>query len=137
MLESSMVSACYTYIKSNWNPRQVVCEVPFLSRCIDMVMVTSENETITIEFKIKNWRQAIEQAKNHKLGADRAYICLPSRNPSEALVQALEEEELGLFMYEPNNPNTIVRYLEAPKNDSKISVFASLLNEKVGYIANL
>jgi hypothetical protein len=59
MLESEMVAHCYDYLKTLDELDSVVQEVPFLSRCIDMVIKTNKQESITIEFKIKNWRHTI------------------------------------------------------------------------------
>jgi hypothetical protein len=98
-------------------------------------MVTKENETITVEFKIKNWRHALEQVKSHKLGADKAYICLPIKKPSNDLLDALMKENVGLFLYSPDSQEIMYEYLPAPRNSSKVEAFASLLNEKISYIS--
>lgn len=129
-----MVDRCYEFIMNSKSYLNVVREVPFLSRCIDMVMITRENETITIEFKIKNWRHALEQVKSHKLGADRAYICLPIKTPSNNLLNALIDEQVGLFLYSANENEIMYEYLPAPKNTCKIDAFASLLQEKIDYM---
>lgn len=129
-----MVNECYQYLMHSDNFINVVREVPFLSRCIDMVMLTREKETITIEFKVKNWRHALEQVKSHKLGADRAYICLPIKKPSIELLDALIKEQVGLYLYFPDNKEMMYEYLPAPRNLSKVDAFASLLQEKVYYM---
>lgn len=130
-----MVDDCYDYLLNLKSYTNVVREVPFLSRCIDMVMITQENETITIEFKIKDWRHALEQVKSHKLGADKAYICLPIKKPSETLINALTEEHIGLYLYSPGKQETMYEYMPAPKNLNKIEAFSALLQEKINYIA--
>lgn len=136
MLEVDMVDQCYEYLVNSKSCINVIREVPFLSRCIDMVMVTDTNEMITIEFKIKDWRHALEQVKSHKLGADRAYICLPQITPSESLLNALIDECVGLFLFSPEKKETMFEYLPAPKNPRKIDAFALLLHEKVNYIVD-
>ena len=40
---------------------------------------SNKNEIVSIEFKLKNWKQAIKQALDHKNGTDRSYICMPER----------------------------------------------------------
>jgi hypothetical protein len=128
MFEMDMVNACYNYFLSNdANLSDVICEVPFLSRCIDMVLLTKDKQTVTIEFKIKNWRQALVQAKNHKLGADRSYICLPERNPSEELLNILEREEIGLYLFNPSSSCIIHEFVPAPHNKKKIDIFNNML----------
>jgi hypothetical protein len=134
VLEANMVDECYEYLIQLNSFTNIVREVPFLSRCIDMVMITQENETITVEFKIKNWRHALEQVKSHKLGADRAYICLPIKKPSDELLSALTQEHVGLYLYSPDNQETMYEYFPAPRNFSKIEAFASILHEKICYI---
>lgn len=79
--------------------KRVYVEVPFLSRCIDMVII-NQNEIISIEFKIGNWKKAIKQAKDHSLGADKAYICLPPRKKiSDELREELAKNGIGLYFY--------------------------------------
>lgn len=131
-----MVNECYEYLISSKSYTNVIREVPFLSRCIDIVMITQENEMITIEFKIKDWRHALEQVKSHKLGADKAYICLPIKMPSESLLNALTEEHVGLYLYSTGKQEKMYEYLPAPKNASKIDAFASLLQEKITYMTS-
>jgi hypothetical protein len=40
----------------------MIKEVPFLSRCIVVAYIDSNDEVITIEFKLENWRYVIRQA---------------------------------------------------------------------------
>jgi hypothetical protein len=74
--------------------------VPFMARCIDLVLFR-EDEMHAIEFKLSDWRRGIVQARDHLLGADYAYVCLPVRQPSDALIAACEESGVGLLMFDP------------------------------------
>jgi len=131
MFEMDMVNACYDYFFSNTdNFKMVAREVPFLSRCIDLVLITKEFTTVTIEFKINNWRKALEQAKNHKLGADRAYICLPEKKLNIELVKLLEQEQVGLYFFNPEAPCIIKEYYPAPFNKRKVDIFGEMLLQK-------
>ncbi len=105
-------------------------EVPFLSRCIDIVVLDNEDNIITIEFKVHKWRQAIEQASNHKLGADKAYICLPKRKVTNTLFNALTDAGLGLFLFDEENE---IKMIEAISVESKNSIeaFRNLLYNNV------
>ncbi|MDD5750359.1 MAG: hypothetical protein PHU56_01780 [Candidatus Pacebacteria bacterium] len=77
----------------------VYIQVPFLSRCIDMVLLDGD-EIISIEFKLHDWRKAVIQSKDHLLGVDKAYICIPAReNPSDQLLETLKEHGIGLFFF--------------------------------------
>lgn len=136
MLEIDMVNACYNYLAEYDEYVRIVREVPFLSRCIDLVLISSGGEIISIEFKIKNWRQAIEQAKNHMLGADKAYICLPYKKPTRQLLDALKEAKIGLYQYSPDNPNIMIETMPAPQNNNKVSVFQMMLKNTVETISS-
>lgn len=131
MLEIEMADACYDYLTNYAKYTNVVREVPFLSRCIDLVLISANGDVISIEFKIKNWRHAIEQAKNHMLGADKAYICLPYKNPSEPLLDALKEANIGLYLYSPDNPDKMIEAIPAPPNSHKVNAFQIMLRNTV------
>jgi hypothetical protein len=131
MREVEMANDCYQYLTRNRTYATVVREVPFLSRCIDLVFFNQCQETVTIEFKMKNWRHAIEQVKTHRLGADRVYICLPIKTPSSALIHTLTSENIGLFLYCPQEEKPMTEYLPAPVNVKKVDLFNKLLVDKV------
>lgn len=135
MLEIEMANACCNYLMKYDGYINIAREVPFLSRCIDLVLISSNGEIISIEFKIKNWRHAIEQAKNHMLGADRAYICLPEKNLSKQLHEALEDSSIGLFFYSPDKPNKMIEAVPAPQNNHKVTVFQTMLKNTVEKIS--
>ncbi len=134
MLEIEMADACYNYL-TKYEYKNIVREVPFLSRCIDLVLVSATGEVISIEFKMKNWRHAIEQAKNHMLGADRAYICLPNKKPSQSLLDALEHAHIGLYLYSPNDVELMIEAVPAPSNNHKVNAFQSMLKNTVEKLA--
>ena len=129
MLEIEMVKDCYAYMEQKQEYKRVACEIPFLSRCIDMVLVSKKDEMITIEFKLEKWRAAIEQALDHKQGADYAYICIPKRNPSSQLINAVQEAGIGLLFYDAEGEEKVQEYLPAPKSDTAIPFFRSELME--------
>lgn len=127
MLEQDMVDISYEYLLGLPNIIDVKKEIPFLSRCIDIVMIDDFNEIISIEFKVKKWRHAIEQAVNHNLGADKAYICLPKRNITETLRNAIEEAGIGLLMYDNSQTDKIVEAIPVRNGKKNISVFRKML----------
>ncbi|MBI5870078.1 MAG: hypothetical protein HZB44_03850 [Actinobacteria bacterium] len=73
-------------------------EVPLLGRSPDIAFLLND-AVITVEFKLNNWRQAVIQARDHQLGADYSYICMPKRNISVELENLLLENGIGLFFY--------------------------------------
>jgi len=98
MTENEMV--CAAVRKFRELGETVAAGVPFMSRCIDLVLVRA-TDIHAIEFKLKDWRQGIIQARDHLLGADYAYVCLPSREPSDALLAACAENGVGLLLFDP------------------------------------
>ena len=99
MLEEEMVSNGVEFLKTlpfQW----IRAEVPFLSRCIDVLALDEENQLVSIEFKVTKWRHAIKQASEHSLASDKAYICLPRKKPTPALLKALREVGVGLMLYD-------------------------------------
>lgn len=135
MLEIDIEKECYFYMRQKEEYKKVACEIPFLSRCIDMVLISQKDEMITIEFKLEKWREAIEQAVDHKQGADYSYICLPKRKPSMKLMSALREAGVGLYFYDAEQEEKLQEYLPAPKSDRMISVFHTELKEMTEKIA--
>lgn len=134
MLESEMLNEGLSFLKNNNNFKTIKQEVPFLSRCIDVVLINEDNEIISIEFKISKWRHAIEQAKNHKLGADKAYICLPKRNISRILNQAVMDAGVGLLLFDSSNEQIIYEAVPAPSKRENIPIFRNILLETINRV---
>ena len=124
-----MMESGYKYLSQQPNIKVIKKEVPFLSRCIDIVIINKSNEIISIEFKLSKWRHAIEQAINHKLGADKAYICLPKRKVTPALSKAIQDAEIGLLLYDGDSNIKIIEAIPLPDKKSNISVFRDILLE--------
>ncbi len=131
MTESEMVGMCRAYIERCFPGTRVACEVPFLSRCIDMVLLTG-TETVTIEFKLHDWRQAIKQARDHKLGANRAYVCMPYRKQSDAMIRALDKEGIGLLFY--MDDGTMAEARPAVRNEGNHQVFTRLMHDAIKHM---
>jgi hypothetical protein len=74
----------------------VACQVPLLGRCVDLVYIT-KGKLISVEFKIHDWRKALLQAKDHKLGSDYAYVCMPSRTITDKLRSSMKNTRIGLY----------------------------------------
>jgi hypothetical protein len=73
-------------------------ELPLLGRCVDLAYI-DEMGLITFEFKIKDWKRAIRQARDHQLGANFSYICLLERNVTPRLIEELTKTGVGLAFY--------------------------------------
>lgn len=124
--EWEMVLDCKAYLEQKKIYKKIVCEIPFLSRCIDMVLIDQSNKVITIEFKLSKWRDAIEQAYDHMRGADYAYVCLPKKKLSEKLINELKRNGIGLLLYdeEANDNAKMEIYLEAEESNRRVNVLS-------------
>lgn len=134
MFEIDMVKDCYEYMEHEDGNKMVVCEIPFMSRCIDMLVLSQEDEVISIEFKLSKWRHAIEQAIDHKQGADYAYICLPKRKTTPKLIAALEEAGVGLLIYDPETDEKMQKVVPAPKSNIVVPFFREELLQTAYHI---
>jgi len=92
--EQAFVQAAHRRLRSLDVPTK--WEAPLLGRSVDLVFY-KDGAVHSIEFKLKDWRRAITQARDHQLGADFAYICLPGKTVTEAMRQAAEEKGIGIL----------------------------------------
>lgn len=89
----------FTKKKLKEKGKHVFVQVPFLSRCIDMVILDGD-QIISIEFKLHDWRKAIIQSEDHLLGVNKAYICLPGREKISKKFKAhLDQNGIGLYFF--------------------------------------
>ena len=72
--------------------------VPILGRCADLVYLEGP-WAISVEFKLRDWRRAILQARDHRLAANYAYVCLPRRRNINKILPELRASGVGLFFY--------------------------------------
>jgi len=84
------------FVMHKWRKKAVFEEVPFMSRVIDIVILKPKSIT-TVELKLKNWRKAITQAKQHLIAADYNYICMPALNKNAK--SELAENGIGFILY--------------------------------------
>jgi len=100
MSEQHIQDMIYFAIKSRHET--VGVEISVLNRCIDIAYLNGEQELITIEIKLRDWRQAVRQALDHQIYADRSYICLPKpqRSMNPDLEALLEDSGIGLIWFE-------------------------------------
>lgn len=136
MYEIDMVNDCYSKLSNIPNLRTVILEVPYLSRCIDMVIVDELYNIITVEFKLKNWQQAILQAKDHSLGADEAYICIPKpKRISDKLIEASNKTGVGILFWNPDADFPFEQYSSAKSNPNRWQPWITSLKTRVNKIS--
>lgn len=75
-------------------------EVPFFSRSIDLVFTDSDGKYRAIEFKLKNWKQAISQAKCYMLGAEFTFICIPKKIYNQRVEKEILDSNCGLIIFD-------------------------------------
>jgi hypothetical protein len=95
---------------------QASCQVPILGRCIDLVYLR-RGLVYTVEFKLKNWRRALLQARDHRLASDFSYICMPRRAMSHYMKVGLTESGIGLLFISNNSDWPFDIILRAKRSD--------------------
>jgi hypothetical protein len=109
-------------------------EVPVLTRCADIIYKNNKNELISIEIKLTNWKKASEQAKDHLLVVDRAYICMPEPKQKQQLIKKIgayiTNERIGLLFYsEINGKKKLNQVKKAEKNNKYWAPSRNLLEK--------
>ena len=114
--EAEMQEACYLYLAGCGKYIEVEREVPFFSRSIDLVCRTTGDELTSVELKLHDWKHAVRQAKDHSLGADKAYICLPKRDTvPDNIRSVLAEEGIGLMMFDSDAGGQVYEVIPPPE----------------------
>ena len=75
---------------------------------IDHVLY-EKHDIITIEYKMKNWKQAIKQAKKHRAYANQCWILMPASINSITVLQACTSAGIGLMLYSGSVINRVVK----------------------------
>lgn len=136
MYEIDMVNDCYSKLTNIESLKTVILEVPYMSRCIDMVIVDDLDNIITIEFKLKNWQQAFLQAKDHSMGADEAYICIPRpKRISSKLIEESDKTGVGVLFWNPEGEFPFEQFNTAKVNPNRWQPWVSSLKTRVNRIS--
>lgn len=96
-------------------------EAPLLGRSIDLAFLY-EGAVLSVEFKLKDWRRGLQQARDHLLGVDYAYLCLPGKNLSERLKNEAVAAGIGLLVYRDDAPLPFSIAIEAEQSNEQWSV---------------
>lgn len=100
----------------------IFIEVPVFCRSVDLVIEEKRTSIISaIEFKLHDWKRALQQVQSVGICFDYLYICLP-KPKTEAAVTKIREAcnfvGVGLIFYESEN-NSFVQYVNA-RTTSKV-----------------
>ncbi len=89
---------------SKHNTQCLYKEVPVFSRSVDLVKYDKNNKTMTaIEFKIHDWKKAIQQAIDVSMCFDYIAICIPKPKTLKCIKSIVEECKkfgIGIYMYD-------------------------------------
>ena len=78
----------------------IYTEVPIFSASADMIIIDSNKNIQAIEFKLKNWKRAIKQVKNHSIVVDYISICILKPKKQKTRLEIEEHcsnEGIGLY----------------------------------------
>lgn len=113
-----------------FNNIEIYEEVGLFSRNIDMLLLSDEQTVFSIEFKINDWRKAIEQIDDYMLISDYTYLCMPQRKISEKLENLLSEKGIGLLLYSQNE-DCIKKKIPPKVSTKKIDYYKNQIINKV------
>ncbi len=93
-------------------------EAALLGRSIDLVFVY-EDAVHSVEFKLKDWRRGLKQARDHQLGADFAYLCLPGKKPTKHLSKEAKDAGVGILIFQDDGEFPFTIALQAEHSSSQ------------------
>lgn len=114
--EQFFVLNAYNKLKSLNVP--CVWECPLLGRSIDLLYY-KDNFICSVEFKLNNWKKALVQARDHQLGADLAYICMPEKKISDKIKKEAQELNIGILELNESEHWPFVTILPAKKSEDQ------------------
>jgi hypothetical protein len=71
-----------------------------MTRSVDAIAVDSKGTMLAIEFKLRDWRSAVRQVRDHKVSCELVAICMPRKAPTDHMRNVLEEEGIGFIAYD-------------------------------------
>ena len=97
---------------------KIFVEVPVFCRSVDLVIQEKHTAEISaIEFKLHDWKRAIQQVQSVGLCFDHLYICLPkpkTDSSTNKISNSCMLSGVGLIFYDPEK-KLFATQLEAPK----------------------
>lgn len=89
-----------------WNDKEVqlFCEVPVFCRSIDLVKYDKKRNTVTaIEFKLSNWKRAIDQVISTAISFDYLEICIckpKMQKTQDNIIETCKTLGIGLYFFD-------------------------------------
>ncbi len=115
-----------------WSTVRLCCYVPLLGRCVDLAYILA-GSVVTVEFKLHDWRRAVIQARDHRLAADYAYICMPERNVSSRMLEEIGGAGIGLLFYDKRDSWPFRTVKRAPRSTE---IWAAVRSDVWDYIVS-
>ncbi len=120
--EAELQSSCARFFGSQGFLTEV--EVPFLYKLADLFCFHEETgECVAVEVKVKNWREALEQALVYQMMADKVYIALYENHLRPVDHSLLAAKGVGLLRV--SSTGEVAVDLEAPSSPRRIPYFVS------------
>lgn len=86
LIEMFERNPCNIFIQDENGINESLCEVKIDSKIADMVLFDkSFKNIIAIEFKVKNWKDALKQAVNYQIWANESYVAISKKVVHTAL----------------------------------------------------
>lgn len=109
----------------------LVCEqVPVLGRSADLAFIRG-GAVVTVEFKLRDWRRALAQARDHLLAADYAWVCMPRRSVTPAMRDAFKREGVGLTFYQETGAWPFEPVIEATRSREPFKAARSFVSRYI------
>ena len=116
MTEKKLNRKIFHYLKNT--EANVFTEIPFLSRIIDIV-VLKEDGIYSYELKLQNWKKAIEQLKDQRIGSNYSILCMPNENMSynvqQKIISELSFYGFGFELWDQKN-HKLIKVLKPKPN---------------------
>jgi hypothetical protein len=116
------------------NNLRIYVQIPFISRIIDIVEITKSGSIISYELKIKNWKKAIEQIRNHSIASHYSYLCMPKRRVGAKKLyivsEICEKEGFGFILWDEKKKE-VEKIIKAKKNIFRNKYASRKLKENI------
>lgn len=78
-------------------------QVPIQNRIVDLAAIDKDDCLVGIEFKLKNWKRALEQAYTNRFSFNFLFICMPAKNYNPNLLLEAEKKGIGIIIFDSQN----------------------------------
>jgi len=118
-LELELFKPVYDYFKKQGYKVKGEVKIGF---CRADLVAFNGGEVVSAELKLRNWKQAIIQAKNYQFGSDYVYIAVPlfkSYNILRKAEHIFKKEGIGLLVVNEKT-SKVVKIIESKLSTKKI-----------------